>query len=297
MPSHLRDSEPVDQPTERRAFASCDRVEEILCRGYLKNVLGGVAAAAIYAGAHFFRPLGRTYGADGYDPLLVFKRFGELVEAWSVPQNYTLGFLSLFLLGLALNRFRERTGTLSYHVLSVTFRYDALNRVRTQTLPDAADFGGQASMIETLYAPLARMVYDEEDNDTQSPYFDTPTITRRDGLGRIWAIERLLDLGGDPAILELAYDELGRLRGYIDPAGNEKVQQYDLLGRVISVSDPNSGETSFVYDAGGNRIEERDARDVVVRTSYDGANRPMARWDDGDVMVPDARMQSHRLSS
>ena len=91
-------------------------VEEILCRGYLKNVLGGVAAAAIYAGAHFFRPLGRTYGADGYDPLLVFKRFGELVEAWSVPQNYTLGFLSLFLLGLALNRFRERTGTLYFGI-------------------------------------------------------------------------------------------------------------------------------------------------------------------------------------
>jgi membrane protease YdiL (CAAX protease family) len=87
-------------------------IEEILCRGYLKNVLGGVASAAIYAGAHFFRPLGATFGADGYDPLLVFKRFGELVEAWTVPQNFTLGFLSLFLFGLALNRLRERTGTL-----------------------------------------------------------------------------------------------------------------------------------------------------------------------------------------
>ncbi|MCZ6785596.1 MAG: CPBP family glutamic-type intramembrane protease [Planctomycetota bacterium] len=91
-------------------------VEEILCRGYLKNVLGGIASAAIYAGAHFFRPLGETAGAGGYDPLLVFKRFGELVEAWSLPQNYTLGFLSLFLFGLALNQFRERTGTLYFGI-------------------------------------------------------------------------------------------------------------------------------------------------------------------------------------
>ena len=91
-------------------------VEEILCRGYLKNVLGGVASAAIYAGAHFFRPLSRTYGTDVYDPLLVFKRFDELVEGWTVPQNYTLGFLSLFLFGMALNRFRERTGTLYFGI-------------------------------------------------------------------------------------------------------------------------------------------------------------------------------------
>ncbi|MHC4408940.1 MAG: CPBP family glutamic-type intramembrane protease [Planctomycetota bacterium] len=87
-------------------------IEEILCRGYLKSAIGGTMSALLYAGAHYFRPMHRTAPADGYDPLLVFRRFPELLEGWTVPNHFTFGLLSLFLFGLALNKLRDRTGTL-----------------------------------------------------------------------------------------------------------------------------------------------------------------------------------------
>ncbi len=88
-------------------------LEEILCRGYLKDALGGVASAALYAGAHFMRPAITSAPAPAaYDPLLVLRRLPELLGAWGDLRSATLGFLSLFLFGLALNRLRERTGSL-----------------------------------------------------------------------------------------------------------------------------------------------------------------------------------------
>lgn len=87
-------------------------IEEILCRGYLKRTIGGTMSAALYAGAHYFRPMGRTDPAHGYDPLLVVRRFPELLEGWMVPHHFTFGLLGLFLFGLALNRLKDRTGTL-----------------------------------------------------------------------------------------------------------------------------------------------------------------------------------------
>jgi len=87
-------------------------IEEILCRGYLKATIGGTMSALLYAGAHYFRPMSGTKPADGYDPLLVLHRFPELLEGWTVPHHVTIGLLSLFLFGLALNRLRDRTGTL-----------------------------------------------------------------------------------------------------------------------------------------------------------------------------------------
>lgn len=166
-------------------------------------------------------------------------------------------------------------------VRSSLIRYDALARTIETVLPDA-DIYGAPSRRRTVYAPLATLQYDPEDNDPQSPQFDTPVVHRTDGLGRLVAIERRLAATGAPPTIELHYDGLGRLYGYRDPAGNRKTQQYDLLGRVLAVDDPNAGATSYEYDAAGNLMVHRDARGVVVRSSYDGANRPLARWDDAD---------------
>lgn len=86
--------------------------EEILFRGYMKAVLGGWLSAFLYAIVHFFRPMHPTRPADGFEPWLVFDRFGEMLEGWMVLQNVTFGMLTLFMFGMALNRLRERTGTL-----------------------------------------------------------------------------------------------------------------------------------------------------------------------------------------
>ncbi|MBN1946795.1 MAG: hypothetical protein JW797_14065 [Bradymonadales bacterium] len=163
-------------------------------------------------------------------------------------------------------------------IRQVTTRYDAAYRAVLQVMPDA-DQRGEASTVETVYEPLAVLVYDEEDSDGSSPHNNTPTVQRTDGLDRVWAIERTLEAGGEPAVVELTYDELGNLRGYLDAQGNEKVQLYDLLGRVGEVSDPNTGTTTYTYDDAGNLIEEVDARGVVVHTDFDGANRRLQRWD------------------
>ncbi len=86
--------------------------EEILFRGYLKGAIGGFASAALYSVVHFLAPIGRTAPAgEGYDPLLAVKRLHEL-NAWTDPQRAFLGIPCLLVLGLALNRLRERTGTL-----------------------------------------------------------------------------------------------------------------------------------------------------------------------------------------
>jgi len=92
--------------------------EETLVRGYMKDVLGNVVSAFVFAAVHYFQPLPKV-GApksapagEGYEPLLAFERAGDLFEAWTVPRNATLGVATLFLFAMALNRLRERTGTL-----------------------------------------------------------------------------------------------------------------------------------------------------------------------------------------
>ena len=87
-------------------------LEEILCRGYFLDVIGGSLSAVVYAAAHYIRPLHGSVPADGFDPLLGVKRLPELLGSFHDGRNVTLGLLSLFVFGLALNRLRKRTGTL-----------------------------------------------------------------------------------------------------------------------------------------------------------------------------------------
>jgi membrane protease YdiL (CAAX protease family) len=88
--------------------------EEVLCRGYMKDALGSVVSAFAFAAVHFFRPLhgSAPAGDGGYEPLLAVRRLPDIVESWTDPRLATLGLLSLFFLGLGLNRLRERTGSL-----------------------------------------------------------------------------------------------------------------------------------------------------------------------------------------
>ena len=87
--------------------------EEVFCRGYLKEVIGGPASAFLYASVHYFKPPhGSVPAGDAYDPLLAVKRFPELLGGFADVRNVTLGMLSLFLLGLTFNRLKDRTGSL-----------------------------------------------------------------------------------------------------------------------------------------------------------------------------------------
>jgi len=156
---------------------------------------------------------------------------------------------------------------------------DALYRVTRTVLPDSKLYES-ASTEEVEYLPLGRIIHDPEDTDPDSPHYATPRTERTDGLGRLVAIERLLKAGDAPLVHTISYDGLGHLRGYVDPAGNERVQEYDVLGRVFQVRDPDTGLTRFFHDAAGNRIRVIDPRGVSTRFTFDGVNRLLSQWED-----------------
>jgi RHS repeat-associated protein len=156
--------------------------------------------------------------------------------------------------------------------------YDATGRPLTVIQPDADLYGGTASRAQTEYAPLHTIASDEEDTNVGGLYANTPLVTWTDGLGRTVGYDRYL-VPNQPVHLELTYDELGHLRGYVDVKGNTKIQEYDLLGRVTRIQDPDSGVTTFTYDPAGNKLTEVDARNVQTQFSYDEANRLTAEWD------------------
>ena len=167
-------------------------------------------------------------------------------------------------------------------VLSVTYRYDALYRPIERVLPDASIYGA-ASVSRTTYEPLTTLTFDAEDSDPSGPHADTPARTRTNGAGQTIAIERLLEAGGEPSVVAVHYDSLGRVTGYTDPHGNRKEQIYDLPGRVVRIIDPNSADaTTFEYDDASNLVRQTDDRGVVTIHAYDGANRKTAAWDEAD---------------
>ncbi|MCU0673235.1 MAG: hypothetical protein MUE69_10640 [Myxococcota bacterium] len=160
--------------------------------------------------------------------------------------------------------------------------YDALARPTRTIHPDETIYGAPSeSRVEHL--PLRTVERDEEDTDPASAHFDTPTTTVRDGLGRIVSLTRTLQ-GEPPLVTSVRYDGLGHLRGYVDPQGDEKVQEHDLLGRVLRVVDVDSGETTFTYDDVGNVLSRTDARGATTVYEHDEANRIRAQFDADDPM-------------
>lgn len=121
--------------------------EETICRGYLKDLMGGPASALVYAVVHYFKPAsGSAPAGPDYDPLLAIKRLPELFEGLGHPQNMTLGVFGLFLFGMALNRLRERTGNLYVGIglhAGLVFALDFFRRVLSD-VPDGSYwiFGG-----------------------------------------------------------------------------------------------------------------------------------------------------------
>ena len=162
-------------------------------------------------------------------------------------------------------------------VLAQRYTYDGVERQVTVTEPDASLYGAP-TVRRMEYAPLRTLTFDGEDTDASSPYADTPTVDFKDGMGRLVAVERRLTPQSG-ATTRFTYDELGRMRGYIDADGNEKVQTYDLAGRIIEVEDPNSGRSTREYDDAGNLVGWVDARGEMVAQAFDGQNRLIGRWD------------------
>lgn len=103
---------PLDLLRAATAALLVSLFEETFFRGYVKDVWGGTLSAAFYSFVHFLRPVAGSAPVEGYDPLLALKRLPSLFGYFVDPRTLLFGVPALFVLGVALNRMRERTGTL-----------------------------------------------------------------------------------------------------------------------------------------------------------------------------------------
>lgn len=167
--------------------------------------------------------------------------------------------------------------------------YDAVGRVVRAYQPAT---GGGRPFSETVYAPLAKTVRDEEQTSAASPHagaghrYTEDGLRNKDGAGRLRIVEEIVkvDASGQPTgniqtwTTSYSYDTLDNWTGYTDSRGNRKSLLYDGLSRKVFMSDPDRGAFWWAYDAAGNVVRTCDAKNQHVALTYDGANRPLAEW-------------------
>lgn len=180
-----------------------------------------------------------------------------------------------------------------YNSGCTTHYYDALSREIRMDQPDG-------TWSETLYAPLEKTVYDEEQTNSASPHYQCGMryvedgLQDKDGKGRLREVYEIVKLtpAGDPGALtawptRYTYNLLDNFTGYTDSLGNQKLVEYDGLGRKTFMNDPDRGHMYYEYDDAGNLVHTTDAKGQVIRYDYDGANRLLAEYYGTDTAVPD----------
>jgi RHS repeat-associated protein len=167
-----------------------------------------------------------------------------------------------------------------------TLTYDGLLREIQIQDPDSA-------MRQEVFKPLIRASYDENATDPHSPFFNTPVIEYRDGLGRLIQVDEMNRLNDDgTASTDLhawstyyTYNANDLLTSAVDSQGNVKSMTYDGLNRMLSINDPDRGFETFAFDDAGNLLSSLDAKGQTLAYTYDGANRRLAE-SEGTNMQP-----------
>lgn len=137
------------------------------------------------------------------------------------------------------------------------------------------------SIHKKSYEPFITKVYDENDSDNQSAFFNTPTIIHYDGLERICQLDEKVHMNNDGTLSDHIHTWTTRyqyraddaLTQLTDSVGNHKTIAYDNLKRKIFMSDPDKGVMNYTYDDASNLIQTTDAKNQMITYSYDGANR------------------------
>ena len=164
--------------------------------------------------------------------------------------------------------------------------YDATLRETGFIHPPDED--GVRHRTATIYEPLATLLKDEEQNDSESIHSGAAKRLIYDGLvdsegnPRLRTVEeivKLSDIGEvlpEPVTWRTRYvlDLLNNIGTITDSQENIKVMRHDGLGRLHYMDDPDRGEMWFVHDAASNLEETRDSKGQVKKYTYDGANRP-----------------------
>jgi len=145
-----------------------------------------------------------------------------------------------------------------------TLAYDAKGRSVRETNTDA-------SFRTTVYEPLRKIVFDEEDNTPASLHANTPHTFISDGLERLVEVRERNGSATYATLYE--YDGLNNLTKITDNEGNVKTLLFDGMGRKTSMVDPDKHEMSYVYYPSGNLWYTTDAKKQTVTYTYDAANR------------------------
>ncbi len=151
-----------------------------------------------------------------------------------------------------------------------TTRRDALGRVVGVEQVDGAS-------TLTVYVPLGREQWDENDRDPSSPHHDTPTRYFEDGLGRL---RRVVELDGAREVTSAVYDydAAGKLLGVTDAAEHLRSYERDGRGRQRRIIDANAGTWDLTYSDGNDLESRSDASGNRVRFVYDALGRQVEEW-------------------
>ncbi len=177
--------------------------------------------------------------------------------------------------------------------------YDAAGRVfRSVNPPESAVAGARQTETRTVYLPLETILFDEEDIEPASPYFNTPHIQWKDGLDRLIAVTEVTRLNDDGTraaatnhwVTRYAYDLNDNLTHIVDSQGNQKWFRYDGLKRKLFMNDPDRGIMEYSYDEASNLKSTLDAKGQRITYAYDGVNRLLTEdYLDAAGRSPDVR--------
>jgi RHS repeat-associated protein len=149
------------------------------------------------------------------------------------------------------------------------YRYDALDRQISRTLPDGQTFQTVYSFNQGVESFRWEAIYDDvESNPTRRKI----SATRYDAFGRVHATEQFLE-NGTQVNTVFSWDAADQLVRITDPINAEWIYVYDTLGRRIAAKDPDLGSSSYQYDTADRLVRQTDARGSRITFTYDALSR------------------------
>ncbi|TNE43863.1 MAG: hypothetical protein EP343_32355 [Deltaproteobacteria bacterium] len=179
----------------------------------------------------------------------------------------------------------ENDGTCSFATKdsktpSSQFFYDAMRRLVKRTFADG-------SMNTTVYKPLERHEFDENDNDPSSPFHQTPNITKMDGQMRMVEMTEGSNSKSQRTTRyiysHLHLHHLDKIVAFVMPDGSTKRNTYNLLGYLKEIQHVDGTTTTFQYNQDGQVVERKDRRGKVVQVTFDEAGRVLTQQEKGNA--------------
>ncbi len=149
-----------------------------------------------------------------------------------------------------------------------TLEYDAINRVKKQTVIDRTN-GSNTKVTEWKRDALGVV---RKEIDPKG--WETTRV--RDGLGRI--TEERRDMGSSAEIVTKSeYDEFDAVTKLTDDNNSDTVYAYDALGRLTTKTYENTKTVSYAYDKNNNVTSITDQNGSVFAQTFDDLDRMTAR--------------------